>query len=323
MPTTASPKQAFIGRNAAGDPGWTRGDTVRRLGRSIGTRSQQPQKVRAFYELLSTTNFFTEESLYFNLGYWAAAPATFDAACEALADQLAYAAEIKDGDTVLDAGCGFGDAALRWANEHPARSVVGINITPLQGRIARERGRSSSGAGVEILSADATELPFRDGSIDVVLALESAFHFVTREDFFGDAFRVLRPGGRLATADMLPLPRRRRGVLPQAVRDCLLDLAITVYPHQNVYDRYEYATKLRSCGFDEVQVRSIRDDVYPGAVAHLAQRIDAGDPSLPLTAFERRLTQLAVLRGPVGRRLRYGYDYVIAVARRPTDRGSA
>lgn len=323
MPTTPSPKQAFIGRDFAGEAGWTRGDTVRRLSRSIGTRSQQPRKVRAFYELLSTTNFFTEESLYFNLGYWAAAPSTFDAACEALADQLARAAEIHDGDTVLDAGCGFGDAALRWATEHPAQSVVGINITPLQGRIARERGRSSPGAKVEVLSADATELPFRDGSIDVVLALESAFHFVTRENFFRDAFRVLRPGGRLATADMLPLPRRRRGVLPQAVKNCLLDLAITVYPHQNVYDRDEYFRKLRACGFDDVRVRSIRDDVYPGAVAHLARRIDAGDPSLPLTTLERRLAQLGVLRGPIGRRLRYGYDYVIAVARRPSDRGPA
>src|SRR5665811_971218 len=108
------------------------------------------------------------------------------------------------------------------------------------------------------------------------------------------------------------------------IRDSfLLDLAITVYPHQNVYDRNEYSERLRVCGFDDVQVRSIREDVYPGAVAHLVRRVDAGDPSLPLTSLERKLTQLAVLRGPIGRRLRNGYDYVIAVATRPGDRSSA
>ncbi len=158
------------------------------------------------YDLLGPATL-TASGLYLNLGYWREAE-HIDGASAALARLVADTADMTSSDRVLDCGFGFADQDMLWARERSPARIIGLNITASQ--IARARQRVAD-AGlddiVDLRNGSATHTPIEDGSIDLLIALESAFHFDTREQFFAEALRVLRPGGRLVTADILPMAR--------------------------------------------------------------------------------------------------------------------
>jgi microcystin synthetase protein McyJ len=222
--------------------------------------------------------------LWLNLGDWREAR-TYPAACAALAIRLAEAAGLKDGDEVLDAGFGFGEQDLLWSRRYA-----------LAGRLQFTLG-------------SATRIPEPPASFDKVLSLEAAFHFDTRELFFREAFRVLRPGGRIGLTDMIPLPgwsapekawpwEERHGV-----------------PLANMYDRDVYGAKLREAGFVDVSVQSIRNDVYPGMARFVRERLTgrrASDIVVSLTDREIAECRGVELWEPYG----IG-DYVLCTATRP------
>lgn len=220
------------------------------------------RRVSTLYDLVSTSNFFTERTLFRNLGYWKDSPATLDDACEAMARLAAESAALGPNDRLLDAGFGFGDQDMYWMEHFGPREIVGINVTQSQLEVARkrvaERGMSDR---ISLQLASATELPFESASFDKVIALESAFHFHTREDFFKEAFRVLRPGGRIVLLDMVPWGDVR-GSLWQRL---ILKAGSYVWQinAKNMYPRDVYADKLRAAGFASADVQSIHHHVEP------------------------------------------------------------
>lgn len=278
---------------------------------AAGMASRDPaRRVASLYAAIGERNFFPEDSRYLNLGFWADGPRTLDDACRDMASMVAEVADMGPDDVVLDVGPGFGDQDALWA-ETTGAAIVGVNVAYGQIVVARDVAPD-----VKSACGSATALPWRDSAFTKVVALESAFHFDSRLDFFAEAYRVLRPGGRLVCADVtLRSSDRASRLLRRFVRGIgVLDPFLSVFPAANWYARDGFARRLVGVGFEDVVVRSIRDDVYPPMVAYLRARVTDAETRASVNPLMRMVARPRVA-GPLTERL----DYVLAVATKPPD----
>nr|WP_207280744.1 methyltransferase domain-containing protein [Thiocystis violacea] len=269
----------------------------------------QRRGVVAVYDLLSTRSP-TERGLYLNLGYWPEA-SDLDDACEALVMRVAEAGGMSEGDRVLDVGYGFGDQDILWARRRAPERIIGLNITASQVAVAQRRvAEAGLTERIDLRLGSATEMPIESDSADLVVALECAFHFDTREDFFREAWRVLRPGGRLVTADILPMPKAGGWIarLQQRFSWWLVASKFAI-PPANAYMRPHYQALLALRGFERIRIESIREDVYAPLHRYLARHPESVRRLHPIA----RLAARVALRFDAASVYR-GLDYVLATA---------
>lgn len=134
---------------------------------------------------------------FMNRGYWKGIANSGELAQINLIETLVEFFPNKAGN-VLDVACGKGASSKFLTKYFDPKDITGINVAQRQLEICK-----SIAPECNFKLMDATKLDFADAHFDNVLCIEAALHFLTRNKFLEEAYRVLKPSGRLAMLDAL------------------------------------------------------------------------------------------------------------------------
>lgn len=156
-------------------------------------------------------------------------------------------ASLKEGETVMDLGSGAGfDCFLAARKVGPTGKVIGVDMTPEMVQKARENAKAGGFQNVEFRLGEIEHLPAPDNSVDVIISNCVINLAPDKAQVFKEAFRVLRPGGRLMVSDIVLV-----GELPEAVRS---SVAAYVGCVAGAMQKEDYLEAMEKAGFQQVQV---------------------------------------------------------------------
>ncbi len=179
-------------------------------------------------------------------------------------------ATLEPGQTVLDLGSGGGiDCFLAAKRVGESGRVIGIDMTPEMLQKARANKAKLGAQNVEFRLGEIENMPVADGSVDVVISNCVINLSPDKPRVFEETFRVLRPGGRLAVADIVS-----DGPLPEQIKR---DLSAWAGCLGGALDVADYVGGIEQAGFVDVQVERVYFD--SGMVEEAADRLDL-DPVL-------------------------------------------
>lgn len=142
-----------------------------------------------------------KKSKSMHYGYWDENTNTLHDALMNINKVMSAKAGITENSKVLDAGCGIGGSSL-WLGQNIGCNVVGITLSEIQKNKATQTASSLNlSEKVLFLQEDYCNTSFSDASFDIVWAIESVCYAHSKYDFIKEAYRVLKPGGKLIVAD--------------------------------------------------------------------------------------------------------------------------
>ena len=160
-------------------------------------------------------------------------------------------ARLEPGEVVLDLGSGGGiDVILSARRVGPTGKAYGLDMTDEMLALAEENKRRSGLANVEFLKGEIEHIPLPDNSVDVVISNCVINLSGDKDRVLREAFRVLKPGGRLAVSDVVV-----RGDVPPAIRR---SMELWVGCIAGALGDADYAAKLRAAGFVDIGIEITR-----------------------------------------------------------------
>jgi len=160
-------------------------------------------------------------------------------------------AQLNPGETVLDLGSGGGiDVLLSARRVGSEGKAYGLDMTDEMLALARENQRRAGATNVEFLKGEIEHIPLPDNSVDVIISNCVINLSADKDQVLREAFRVLKPGGRLAVSDVVT-----RGAVPAAVRESML---LWVGCIAGALEENDYRQKLTASGFENPDIEPTR-----------------------------------------------------------------
>ncbi len=197
------------------------------------------------------------EALCMHYGFWEEDTPHHRAAVQQMNREVAAAARIRPGMHVLDAGCGVGGPSVFLAMQ--GCTVDGITLSDKQVATCTANAKRLQVADKVRFSRQnylATEFP--DNTFDVVWAIESVCYAWDKSDFTREAYRVLKPGGRLVVADFFATP-----VTAGSPEDVLMKKWTDAWAIKAYATVDEFRQAIASAGFHGMEDRNVTRHVTP------------------------------------------------------------
>ena len=160
-------------------------------------------------------------------------------------------AELNPGEVVLDLGSGGGiDVLLSAKRVGPTGKAYGLDMTEEMLALANENKRKAGADNVEFLKGEIEHIPLPDNSVDVIISNCVINLSADKDRVLREAFRVLKPGGRLAVSDVVT-----RGEMPPEIRKSVL---LWVGCIAGALEEDEYRDKLACADFEQIEIEPTR-----------------------------------------------------------------
>jgi arsenite methyltransferase len=197
-------------------------------------------------------------------------------------------ASLQPGQTVLDLGSGGGlDCFLAAKKVGQSGYVIGVDMTTEMITKARASAKRLGLDNVEFRQGYLEAMPIEDNTVDVIISNCVINLAPDKSKVLAEAFRVLKPGGKLAVSDIAT-----EGPLPQEVKNSLTAWAGCV---AGALDIKEYLAKLEAAGFVNVEIKPVYFDqaMIDEATAELQESVDLStipQDTLSKTVFSARIS---------------------------------
>jgi ubiquinone/menaquinone biosynthesis C-methylase UbiE len=175
-------------------------------------------------------------------------------------------ADLGEGEVVLDLGSGAGVDVFLAANKvGPTGRVIGVDMTREMVEKANGIARDHGYHNVEFRLGEIERLPAEDGSVDAIISNCVINLSPDKAKVFGEAYRVLKPGGRLIVSDIVS-----EGVLPDEIRNDSNAWACCI---GGALERQEYLGKIKGAGFNKVETMSSKKFYLEGEAGKASTKL--------------------------------------------------